>query len=194
VAIGVIIAVVAATSDGGHSPTASVSSQPTRPNLATAVLPLPAGYAMSTSPNSHNGPISQQQFNQLADGSGTAASLGFTRGYEITYDSTDPTSPDSVEIVLATFSTEAAAKNFVSILVASFLVDQRDQSVVQHPYPGIAGAIELDGTRFSRYGAVDYAVVAARGAAIMGLDYTTDRTGPPPAVFRAWAASQYRRL
>jgi hypothetical protein len=176
----------------GPAPAASVA--PRSSSLASVALPAPDGYVTSTSPDANNGPITPAQFDQLTNGKGTASSLGFTNGYEVTYDSTDPNSSDYIDISVGTFSTDAAAKNIVSVFIASFLASNADQSPAQHPYQGIAGAIELDGAKLGSDGFLDRVVVAARGPAIMAIDFVADNSGPPPAAFTAWVASQYARL
>jgi hypothetical protein len=176
----------------GPAPSASAAPHPT--SLASMALPAPDGYATSTSPDASNGPITPAQFDQLTNGKGTASSLGFTNGYEVTYDSTDPNSSDYIDISVGTFSTDAAAKSIVPVFIASFLTSNADQSPAQHPYQGIAGAIELDGAKLGGDGFLDRVVVAAKGPAIMAFDFVADHTGPPPDTFPAWVASQYARL
>jgi hypothetical protein len=161
-------------------------------SLGSAVIAAPNGYAVSTSSDVKNGPISPSDFDKLAGKSGAATLFGFTNGYEETYDNSS--SADSIDISLATFASASEAASFVSTAVQAELDSASDEAPTQQAYPSIPGAVEVDGTKLTADGSVDHEVTLTKGTTFMVFDYSTDHVGTVPDVFHSWVASQYARL
>ncbi len=97
---------------GGWSTTSGASD--TSAKLVThagtvRVIPAPIGYQVETQSGTTNGPISPAAFDSEV-GSGSAASFGFVKGYDITYGST--ATNESVEVTLFAFHSSAGASAF----------------------------------------------------------------------------------
>jgi hypothetical protein len=174
-------------SPSGASAPGHTSGAAASPHLDLAsLLVTPKGYAVSTSSDVHNGPISVSQFNNLA-GENAASEVGFVNGYDVTYDS--QTTSDYVEITLVTARSPSLAAAAVAKANGA-----RSVGFTVNPYPDIPNAFEFATANLSSDGSLIHAVVAARGSTVMFFTYTTDHTGPPPGDFRTWVDAQFNRL
>ena len=175
------------TPSPASSPTATPSAS-VGDTLESRVLPAPDGYALSTSSDVTNGPVSPAEFDRRAGKQGLASALHFVAGYDVTYDS--DSTPASVEIVLFRFASPADALRFREVAVAA---SAQGESPVQKPFRPIQGAVAINGTKASD-GVYEHAVVVAKRSIVMVVDYTNDAAGPLPAFVGTWAEQQYARL
>ena len=173
---------------------ASASTRAPVQALSAQILPAPDGYAVSTSSDVQNGPISMADFDkQRAPGSPSAEALLFVDGYEVTYDTLD-TAPteESVTVDLLRFATPAAA---TQAMTSSDLAG----SLAQYsPKVGsvfdIPGSVTIDTTKPYTDGTFDHYVIASKGVVVMGLELITDQQGPTPAELMGWAIQQRSRI
>jgi hypothetical protein len=168
------------------TPTSVTSPPNTNPRLAAHVISAPAGYQISTLSGSHNGPISRADFNQEVGMSDAADSLGFIEGYERSFDRDDYS--DGFDITVMHLTSAFDVESFTATAQAS--IDSSENPKV-HPYRGIPGAVEADGTKASSDGAWDYVVAAPKGAWLMIVEYNNDTGGPFPTTMRSVVTSEY---
>ena len=198
--VAVVMTAAAGCSSGSRTSSTTVAAAPTSTtapsvaagsqDLGSLVLPAPTGYAVSTAADVKNGPVSADALDQAVGQPGTAESLHFVSGYDLTYD--DKSTPDSVEVVLAKLATTADASSFLGIAVTS-AVDPGEVPN-RRAVPAIPGAMAIDGTKPTSDGFYDHAVVATKGVLVFALTYSTKVAGPAPSLLTTWARQQYQLL
>lgn len=160
-------------------------------DLAALILPAPAGFAISTSSDVTNGPVTPADFDRhLASTGITASSLGYLTGYDVTYDSSSTS--DSVEVTLLRFSNTTGLGRMVSI--ASVAAVDSSERPARAAVRGIPNLIAIDGTAAASDGTYDHAIIATKGNTLIVLALNTDHGGATPASLLHWATEQYRRL
>jgi hypothetical protein len=171
---------------------AQVTATPATPpstgrDLASAVVGPPAGFAASNGSGVHNGPLDAAAFDKSVGSASAAAKLGFTGGYDVTYDRR--IGSDTVEITLLEFDSADRAANFRQIADQPSVANGLVASAVS----GIPAANAYDATTAGRDGTYEHSVVALKANRVMVVDYIASAPGPVPLV-GSLATQQYVRL
>jgi hypothetical protein len=171
-------------------PPASPTSNAPSSSGVPSVLPVPAGYALSTTSGTVNGPITPQYFDKTV-GAGAASSTHFLHGYDVTYDSNFTS--ESIESTLFTFASSADASGFASQVLGN--VGAATLSPTRSSLSSIPGSVVLTGTKSGSDGYYIIDVVAQKGATIMAVEYSNNSalTGVPD-VLSTSASEQYALL
>jgi hypothetical protein len=155
-------------------------------DLAAKAIPPPDGYAGGPGNGMYpTGFITTTVYDQGA-GAGSAASDGFLGGYEATY---NDTSDDFIDMQLLRYSSPQEAGQAEGPNLSLLPSDSAKQSA----FPGIPGAIAVNGTK-QTYGSYHHEVVATKGPVLMLIIYSIPTSGPMPAALAAWAQQQYAHV
>jgi hypothetical protein len=166
------------------------TSNPT--DLGDRILPTPDGYEVSTDSNAHTGPVAPADFDKEAGSPGVSRRLGFTAGYEATYDAVDTS--ESLDVSILQFSSPAQATAFLPIAIASGSDDNKDELPRQRAYGPIEGATEIDATTATSDGFYDYVVIVAKGPRMMIFDYSNDHASGFSSSAAGQVLDQYNRI
>jgi hypothetical protein len=151
--------------------TLSACSSPKRTDTkfsARSVVPPPSGFHLSSRSGVYNGAVDSTKFDSLIGAPRSAELFGFVMGYNETFDSDQ--GDDTIEIDLAQFKTASVATQF----------NQRGITVevglgaTESPVPGLAGAVELDGTKPLSDGVYHHLINNVRGRDAMSIEFTTN--------------------
>ena len=130
-----------------------------------------------------NGPLNAAGFNSFIDAPGAAAQLHYVAGYQAFYDTLQ--NSDVIPIALLQFATPADANNFNAGFTMTGYAHQNDLA--------IPGAQRYDATHPDSSGGYGHAIIAAKGAIVMIVEYDSSNA-QHPALLDALAQQQYAKL